>query len=1390
MTESISVGLFLGCIPMSAIKRIIAHSLLFVFGLTFSQELLAQHIAPEKNYFLSRNTLQNNFQTTETKIVALSQDRFLSVWFENSSSDFGGWTRIMGSVSNSDGSWGSPFKVNSISGVTNQSVREMNIATDSNNVAHIFWSETNSRSAQGLYYPAWDIYLASLSLANLTPAPTRIFVPINKGEASLPKIAFNKNGAGLAVFSNCVAPSIPPVNSQSSRGACTLYKSAFTNGAWLTPAIWQVFQNMSSISSVKFDSQDNAVVAWTLHQGYRIGDPSGGNSGTMGLFISRWNATINNWTGTKEIYRSRDYYKGPYSQDPIPTDPINDVRLFLTPNNEALVSWIIEAHDINPTTRVWEPYNGWAISTNSETWTTAKLYPIRDRRFISNRDGALGQFDFFPDPAGGFGFMSLETCEPRDSAGRSSYCIYRTNLSLNNQWSTPILWHRANPVSLIASNYTSVLSTPTSFYLVTLLREPMKRVLISKFSFSGQLSNPLYIENMPHQHLDLGLLASFSGVVTTSGRLGITFSHFGAFQNVYGFDVVRGISTNVSSFPNSYPCNDQRDNDGDGLIDLADSGCSYPEDDNENGGSLKFSIRTPSVVMRGANLDFIYEFENVGNESLNNIRMLDQNMRNGNRVAPIFGFKQTTPAGCYLSPEGIRCSFTRLNAGEKIAFTVSRDSLANGGMCGSDIDSVAVATVEGPNPHLREATTKIWLNCPGYPTPTPLASATPTATATFTSTNTPIPTATHTATFTPSSTPTPLPTNTFTSTPVPPTKTFTPIATNTPINTATHTPSKTPTSTPVPPTNTSTPVPTNTPVNTAINTATNTPTNTLTSTPVPPTNTSTAVPTNTPINTSTNTATSTPTNTLTSTPIPPTNTSTPIPTKTPVNTVTNTPTNTPTNTVTSTPVAPTSTSTPVPTNTSVNTATNTPTNTQTSTPVPPTSTATAIPATNTPTNTPTATATGTTAINQPTNTPLSTSTATASSTATLTPTMTPSNTPKTTNTPGSTATQTPTNTATSTPTATGTITVTPVTTASATATSTPSQLTTKLIPLLDCISESQDGKLTALFGYENFTKTDIVVDLKTVINISSNYFVPGLTNRGQISTFKPGRIRNAFSVPFDGNPLTWTVKPSAGIIQSVVVSSNSVRCAKVEPRIECQTLTNSTLSGVTLGYSNTNSFSRSIPVGIDNFFAGSRKDYGQPSAFFSGSISSVFSVPLTEGSSITWNLEGKQVSNTANLPRCLDSRGCFDTPVITVKGSLDKTALFLSDSLNRIAKRFLALNLNEPTAQRDFLRATKSANRLLAEARSLLLEYPEVVTTCPDALNTCATVDNQIKIDNLRSLYRRIWVKIKRIKTRIIFSQEGVTRKGDRLFNMARNEYRKAIITIEQLPRFASSCSK
>jgi hypothetical protein len=191
---------------------------------------------------------------------------------------------------------------------------------------------------------------------------------------------------------------------------------------------------------------------------------------------------------------------------------------------------------------------------------------------------------------------------------------------------------------------------------------------------------------------------------------------------------------------------------------------------------------------------------------------------------------------------------------------------------------------------------------------------------------------------------------------------------------------------------------------------------------------------------------------------------------------------------------------------------------------------------------------------------------TATATATSIPaTNTPTITPKTTNTPTATATQTATTTATGTPTATTT------TTPTATPTSTPTnagQLTTKLIPILDCVSESQDGKLTAHFGYENFTSSEILTDIKFASDVSANYFTPGLINRGQVSIFKPGKVRSAFSVPFDGNPLTWIIKPAAGTTQSVVVSSNSLRCAKVEPRAECQTLANNTISGVTFGFTN------------------------------------------------------------------------------------------------------------------------------------------------------------------------------------------------------------------------------
>ena len=310
------------------------------------------------------------------------------------------------------------------------------------------------------------------------------------------------------------------------------------------------------------------------------------------------------------------------------------------------------------------------------------------------------------------------------------------------------------------------------------------------------------------------------------------------------------------------------------------------------------------------------------------------------------------------------------------------------------------------------------------------------------------------------------------------------------------------------------------------------------------------------------------------------------------------------------------------------------------------------------------------------------------------------------------------------------------------------------------------------------------------MSTTQNGFSPSPTNRGQVTLFKTGRVRSAFEVTFDGSPLTWTVQPPDGTAQSVVASRNSVPCQKVEPRAECQSVKPQAGTNVTFGYTNPNAFAKTVPLGIENFFSGPISDLGQPIHFFDGKVSSVFSVAVPDGKALIWNLEGRQASSSSSLPPCLDSRGCFDTPVVSIKSELDDTAMFLSNTLGRIAKRFLALNQADPKVQRDYLRSKKTAEKLLAEAQSILLAYPEIVTTCPDAQNACATTDNQPSIDALRSLYRRLWVKIKRVKTRIVFTLVGKTKRGDFLFNSAKSRYRNSVKTIDTLPRFSSSCSR
>jgi hypothetical protein len=144
----------------------------------------------------------------------------------------------------------------------------------------------------------------------------------------------------------------------------------------------------------------------------------------------------------------------------------------------------------------------------------------------------------------------------------------------------------------------------------------------------------------------------------------------------------------------------------------------------------------------------------------------------------------------------------------------------------------------------------------------------------------------------------------------------------------------------------------------------------------------------------------------------------------------------------------------------------------------------------------------------PTSTP--TETATPTRTPPATPTATPSNTP---------ITPAPTNT------------TTPIPTDTATPTNTPEPV--NIQPILECVTNNGGGSYTAFFGYDNPNTYAVNIPVG-----GQNGFTPPPQDRGQPTTFLPGRQFFVFSVNFGGSPpIGWHLESS-----TAMASDNSPAC--------------------------------------------------------------------------------------------------------------------------------------------------------------------------------------------------------------------------------------------------------
>jgi glycosidase len=93
-------------------------------------------------------------------------------------------------------------------------------------------------------------------------------------------------------------------------------------------------------------------------------------------------------------------------------------------------------------------------------------------------------------------------------------------------------------------------------------------------------------------------------------------------------------------------------------------------------------------------------------------------------------------------------------------------------------------------------------------------------------------------------------------------------------------------------------------------------------------------------------------------------------------------------------------------------------------------------------------------------------------------------------------------------------------------------------PVLECVATNGDGSYTARFGYLNRNSAGVIIAVG-----SNNRFTPNPIDRGQVTTFAPGRVVDAFRVTWSGGNLVWSLRGPDGRNRTSTASPTSKPCS-------------------------------------------------------------------------------------------------------------------------------------------------------------------------------------------------------------------------------------------------------
>ena len=181
----------------------------------------------------------------------------------------------------------------------------------------------------------------------------------------------------------------------------------------------------------------------------------------------------------------------------------------------------------------------------------------------------------------------------------------------------------------------------------------------------------------------------------------------------------------------------------------------------------------------------------------------------------------------------------------------------------------------------------------------------------------------------------------------------------------------------------------------------------------------------------------------------------------------------------------------------------------------------------------------------------------------------------------------------------------------------------------------------AVFGYQNDNRSPVTIPVG-----AANRFEPAPQGRGQVTTFAPGHVEEAFTVTgiSRGTELTWAVA-HGGTTRTATASAGFPRACDAPARptgpigLTACVVDRGDTFDVRFGYVNENTVAVRVAVGVANAVRPGALDRGQPDLFLPGAQPSAFTVRgVPDGTLVSWTVVYRGVTSalvTASHPvRC------------------------------------------------------------------------------------------------------------------------------------------------------------